>query len=456
MGSLRNRIENTADFITFAGKKRMNRTLRTKKRISAGQLVGLLLLLFFSYQEVFPLSEADSFFFPAIFLFCLFCILHSRRILPLAWHEALVSRLHPLCVRLRAFHIWQIRGGRTPALNPMPCTCRNCGDTFTGNFCPRCGQSRYTPRYVLKGIAGNVLRTIFRVDGKFAHTLLELLYRPGHMMRDFIRGRRVHYTLPLAMVFLMTAFYMLTAQLIVPEVRERRENRAEEQADTNFRQSESLQQALVELRQEKSRTSDAVARQTIEYTIRHLEKELADVRHQDSITGRKLSGTASGHGSFAFFRQIGTAVESVPFLANVWNLMCRWGHGNKAFHILLTLPLLAVATRWAFYRRRKPADFNLMEHILIQAYIAAQILLVSILVVPFNGTAHVDDLYEVPLWFIFLLFCWDYRQLYLCTWWRSFWKTVLMFVYCLLLVVALAVAGVLLYGVINGTTDLSL
>lgn len=143
-------------------------------------------------------------------------------------------------------------------------------------------------------------------------------------------------------------------------------------------------------------------------------------------------------------------------LANVWNLLKRWGHGNKAFHILLTLPLLAVATRWAFYRRRKPDMFNLMEHILIQAYIATQILLISTLVVPFNGTAHVDDLYEVPFWFIFLLFWWDYHQLYLYTWWRSFWKTVLMFTYCLVIVVILAMTGVLLLCLVQGTTTLHL
>ena len=159
---------------------------------------------------------------------------------------------------------------------------------------------------------------------------------------------------------------------------------------------------------------------------------------------------------FTFFEKAETAIESVPFLSNVWSLMKRWGHGNKAFHILLTLPLLAIATRWAFYRRKNPAEYNLMEHIFIQAYIAAQILLISTLVVPFNGTAHVDDLYEVPEWIIFLLFWWDYRQLYLCTWWRSFWKTLLMFGYCLLVVICLATAGVLLLCLVEGTTNLNL
>lgn len=435
----------------------MGRNFSTKKRINIGQAFGLFFLLFLSYYELTPLSESDTFFFPSLFLFSLFYIGHHRRMLPLAWHNALMNWLHPIVVRIRAFHIWQIRGIVPPVLNDKPCTCKNCRETFTGNFCPRCGQSRYTPRYVLKGIVGNVLRTIFRVDGKFAHTLLELLYRPGHMMRDFIQGRRINYTLPLAMVFLMTAFYMLTAQLIVPEIREKKEEETSKPNEMPLTKTEGLQQTILRLEQEKAETDDPIEQKSLGITIQNMEKALAEVQRQDSIAGTPQSDNELDDIlSIPFLKKAEAAIESIPFLSNVWSLMRKWGHGNKAFHILLTLPLLAIATRWAFYRRKKSDTFNLMEHIFIQAYIATQILLISTLVVPFNGTAHVDDLYEVPFWFIFLLFCWDYRQLYLCTWWRSFWKTLLMFTYSLLIIIVLATVGVLLLCLAEGTTSLSL
>ena len=438
-------------------QKTMNDNPSAKKHINAGQIGWLLFLMLLSYAELVPLSEADTFFFSSLFLFSLFCIAHSRRILPLAWHNAFVRFLHPLTVRLRAFHIWQIRGTVPPPLCDKPCVCKNCGTVFAGNFCPRCGQSRNTPRYVLKGIVGNVLRTIFRVDGKFAHTLLELLYRPGHMMRDFIQGRRINYTLPLAMVFLMTAFYMLTAQLIVPEIREKKEEKTSKPNEMPLTKTEGLQQTILRLEQEKAETDDSIEQKSLGITIQSMEKALAEVQRQDSIAGTPQSDNELDDIlSIPFLKKAETAIESIPFLSNVWSLMRKWGHGNKAFHILLTLPLLAIATRWAFYKRKQPDAFNLMEHILIQAYIATQILLISTLVVPFNGTAHVDDLYEVPFWFIFLLFCWDYRQLYLCTWWRSFWKTLLMFTYSLLIIIILATVGVLLLCLAEGTTNVSL
>lgn len=134
-------------------------------------------------------------------------------------------------------------------------------------------------------------------------------------------------------------------------------------------------------------------------------------------------------------------VHNTPFLQKVWNLLQGWGHGNKAFRIIATLPLFALATLMAFRRKKNnnKIRYNLTEHVFIQAYIACQILLLSIIVLPFNGSAAVSDLYELPLLVIFALFCLDYKQLYNYSWWRSFWTTLLMFFYSLILVVLFAI-----------------
>lgn len=131
-------------------------------------------------------------------------------------------------------------------------------------------------------------------------------------------------------------------------------------------------------------------------------------------------------------------------MEKVWNLLKSWGHGNKAFRIIATLPLFALATLMAFRRKKNKLRYNLTEHVFIQAYIACQILLLSIIVLPFNGSAQVGDLYELPILFIFALFCLDYKQLYGYTWWRSFWTTVLMFFYSLILLIIFAIIVVAL------------
>ena len=121
--------------------------------------------------------------------------------------------------------------------------------------------------------------------------------------------------------------------------------------------------------------------------------------------------------------------------------------GDMATRHSASLPrylFFALATLMAFRRKKNKLRYNLTEHVFIQAYIACQILLLSIIVLPFNGSAQVGDLYELPILFIFALFCLDYKQLYGYTWWRSFWTTVLMFFYSLILLIIFAIIVVAL------------
>ena len=194
-------------------------------------------------------------------------------------------------------------------------------------------------------------------------------------------------------------------------------------------------------------------------TIKSLEKSLNKLEEKnDSTSATQVSEQNSDDGDLIdeFVNdtsEVGDRLEKVlqnsPFLMKVWNLMKSWGHGNKAFRIIATLPLFALATQLAFRRRKYKLNYNTTEHVFIQAYIACQILLLSIIVLPFNGYAKVDDLYELPLWLIFFLFCCDYKQLYRCTWWRSFWRTILMLTYSLVLLVIFAclVMALMLAGI---------
>lgn len=72
-------------------------------------------------------------------------------------------------------------------------------------------------------------------------------------------------------------------------------------------------------------------------------------------------------------------------------------------------------------------------------------LLISILVLPFSGKAAIDHLYDIPYWCIFLLFIWDYRQIFRCNWWQSLWPTVRIFFYNFLIILLIAAIVVALY-----------
>ncbi len=86
--------------------------------------------------------------------------------------------------------------------------CMNCGTTFHGKFCPCCGQRGDTGRLTIKGGVENMLGVMASTDKGLLHTLLELVIRPGYMMRDYVRGHRVEYVRPIQLIFLLATVYL--------------------------------------------------------------------------------------------------------------------------------------------------------------------------------------------------------------------------------------------------------
>ena len=421
---------------------------RSRKWITPWQIILLLLLLWFSWAESIPLYDDPTFIFFTLFLLYLWKVARRRRILPMVVEAWLLERLHPVIVRYRAFHIRQIRGKVPAPLSAEPCTCRNCGHSFTGNFCPSCGQSRGIYRFRLKHAPGNILRSLFRVDGKFGHTLLALLYRPGHLMRGFMQGRRAAYSMPLQTLFLLIAFYLLAVQLVIPQVQKK------QQIPADTEKAERIRKSLSELQEGRNEETDSLAMSIWDASIALQKSNLAEVLPADSL---RIDEKLTPQEETSYFpgnklvRQIDTAILQVPFLNRVWDLLKRWGHGNRTLHVIAILPLFAIGTYWSFqnrwqrHRHPRRVRFNLMEHFFIQAYIAGQIMLLSILFLPFGWVDNEAEVFALPWSIIFLLFWWDLRQLYFCSWWTSLWRTLTMFFYALLLLTAILSVGFGLY-----------
>lgn len=379
-------------------------SLQKKKFINIWQI---LILLFLLYLSVWLDSMTGSVVFIILFLLTLWGISQKRRILPTKVQEFIAPRWHPCKVRLRYLNIRLVTGKKAPQINEQPYICHNCGTSYIGNYCSRCGQNHNTPRFRIGNAFRNIAGGFTNIDSGFGRTLTELLYRPGYMIRDFIGGKRIHYFRPFQTLFVLAALYIMCVQLVDPESLKKNEKEIVKQ-ELNI---DSLKKDSTKTAQEVTNDTDFVD----------------DLVEGSSILSDKLE----------------QYLQRFPFLMKVWNLLKSWGHGNKAFRIIATLPLFALATQLAFYRKKRKLAYNLTEHVFVQAFIACQVLLLSMLALPFIGKARVNDLYDISAWFIFLLFCWDYKQLYGCTWWQSFWKTILMFFYSIALLVLLATLIVL-------------
>ncbi len=86
--------------------------------------------------------------------------------------------------------------------------CKNCQQKFKGNFCSNCGQKSTIDRinlpYLLKQLSSNVLK----LDRGFFFTLKELLFRPGHSIREFLAGKRKAHFKPLAFFLIITTTFV--------------------------------------------------------------------------------------------------------------------------------------------------------------------------------------------------------------------------------------------------------
>lgn len=365
-------------------------------------IIGKILAFAALFTYIAATSTDTSKTLGAIFVPIVVCIVTLARISGLnayLLHAPWMQRFHPLYVRLRALHLRQIRGRMTPPLTDSPCVCKNCGHPFTGNFCPACGQSRRTPRLTLRDAAGNLLRSLFRVDGKFGRTVMELLYRPGYMVRDYITGHRIGYTHPLPTFFLMVMFYMIAIQLVDPKTEERKTAPTE-----NIHTTES------------------------EDNMSHSTTSAEHTKNDKSINF-----------SAEFNTKIDRTLSDTPYFGSVWRLLVKWGTGNRALSVLAVIPFFSLAT-WCLRRKTKDsARFNLMEHFVLQVYVSAQATLLSIAAILFFGIYRENALYSIPTWMAFALYCWIFRQFFVLTWWNSMWLTVKMYALTFLFILIPAV-----------------
>ncbi len=109
---------------------------------------------------------------------------------------------------------WQQNGNHLPSVNieqSTECVCLNCKTHFKGNYCPNCGQEARTSKLSFFQGINDVVGIITNYDQGLIHTCIELCFRPGYMMADYLDGKRKEYVKPIQLLFLL-CFIMLSLQ----------------------------------------------------------------------------------------------------------------------------------------------------------------------------------------------------------------------------------------------------
>jgi len=78
-----------------------------------------------------------------------------------------------------------------------------------GRFCQVCGQENIEPKESFWHLLTHFMYDITHFDGRFFSTLKYLLFKPGFLSHEYLRGRRASYLHPIRMYVFTSAFFFL-------------------------------------------------------------------------------------------------------------------------------------------------------------------------------------------------------------------------------------------------------
>ena len=87
--------------------------------------------------------------------------------------------------------------------------CLNCGAQVQGRYCHVCGQENTEPHESFWALIQHFVFDLFHFDGKFFESVKYLLFRPGFLTKEYMRGRRLAYLNPIRMYIFTSAIFFL-------------------------------------------------------------------------------------------------------------------------------------------------------------------------------------------------------------------------------------------------------
>lgn len=92
--------------------------------------------------------------------------------------------------------------------------CLNCGDFVNGPFCKQCGQKAvdHTDRSMIR-LVGDFFGNLFFLDNRLFVSLKYLLFSPGLMTKEFLKGKRKKFLPPISLFLFANLVYFLVSPI---------------------------------------------------------------------------------------------------------------------------------------------------------------------------------------------------------------------------------------------------
>lgn len=312
----------------------------------------------------------------------------------------------------------------------MPHICKNCGTQYEGNYCNQCGQRAKVGKLTIRSVIDNLAYGLTNCDRGILFTFKELLFRPGHMLADYISGKRIIHFQPFPMLFITAGLYGLMSQILLPA---KPVEAVQTVTDLTF-----WERFFNLLEQWIDSSMSLIAIITLPFFAWASRMAFYTPPYRPYTTGSRRS------------LSVWLYYYTVP------KRKCAY------YHTLSDYSFIAVYQARYRYRIRKKYLYNFTEYVFIFAYIACQRLVLGLLIaLPIMTYAHVTKLgdtgiEEIMYLLYFLITVWDLKQLFQISVWKAFRKTTIMFLYTGLLILlftivatSLIVSIIYILGILN-------
>ena len=89
--------------------------------------------------------------------------------------------------------------------------CLNCGRPldFTDKFCPNCSQRNSTKQLSINDFFQEFMSSIFTYDSRLRYTIKDLLFKPGTITKNYVKGQRLKYANPFRFFLSVSIIYFI-------------------------------------------------------------------------------------------------------------------------------------------------------------------------------------------------------------------------------------------------------
>ena len=234
--------------------------------------------------------------------------------------------------------------------------CLNCGSDVIGRYCHVCGQENIEPKETFGGLVKHFFYDITHFDGNFFSSAKYLLFKPGFLSAEYVKGRRASYLHPIRMyVFTSAFFFLVFFSMYHLDSKKKSGKELDDTAEMDRNIADRSTQAIKDAIKESDR-SDAIRKGDSALAVISSQGDTSQMTRarydstQLTLPVDKRDGWLAKKRNYTFI-DIETGLRANPREFIVAYL-------NRVFHMLpqllfVSLPIYALLLKMLFYRRRK-------------------------------------------------------------------------------------------------------